>query len=124
MAMGGHYSSLAGDCDVVFCLLLQMERCPAVVLQMNYLDRTGRREILINTDQHSYCLDLVKQELSKDQEPVTSFLLNRDDNYRAQHRDMLENQGKACCSLPEGLEVLRMIDAAENTAGSQRWLKR
>ncbi|SVE23960.1 uncharacterized protein METZ01_LOCUS476814, partial [marine metagenome] len=27
-------------------------------------------------------------------------------------------------SLPEGLEVLRMIDAAENTAGTQRWLKR
>ncbi len=123
-ALGGHYSSLAGDSDDVFCLLLQMERCPAVVLQMNYLDRTGRREILINTDQHSYCLNLMKKELSKDQEPVTSFSLERDETYRAQHRDMLENHGRACCSLSEGLEVLRMIDSAENTAGTQSWLKR
>jgi len=123
-ALGGHYSSLAGDSDDVFCLLLKMERCPAVVLQMNYLDRTGRREILINTDQHSYCLNLVKQELSKDKEPLTSFLLERDETYRSQHHDMLENQGKMCCSLQEGLEVLRMIDAAENTAGTQRWFKR
>ena len=123
-ALGGHYSSLAGDSDDIFCLLLKLERCPAVVLQMNYLDRTGRREIMINTDQHTYHLDLVKQVFSQDQEPATSFSLERDETYRSQHRDMLENQGKSCCSLPEGLEVLRMIDAAENSAGTQSWLKR
>ena len=123
-ALGGHYSSLAGDSDDVFCLLLKMERCPAVSLQMNYLDRSGRREVLINTDQHTYHLDLVKQEFSQDQEPVSSFSVGRDETYRAQHSDILENHGKSCCSFPEGLEVLRMIDAAENTAGTQRWLKR
>ena len=123
-ALGGHYSSLAGDSDDVFCLILKMERCPAVSLQMNYLDRSGRREILINTDQHSYRLDLVKQEFSQDQEPVTSFMLERDETYRIQHRDILENQGELCCSLSEGLEVMRMIDAAENSATTQSWLKR
>ena len=123
-ALGKHYSSLAGDSDDVFCLLLQMERCPAVVLQMNYLDRASRREILINTDQHTYRLDLVKLEFSQDQEQVISFSLERDETYRAQHRDILENHGKSCCSLLEGLEVLRMIDAAENTAGTQSWFKR
>ena len=123
-ALGGHYSSLAGDSDDVFCFLLEMERCPAVVMQMNYLDRTGRREILINTNQHTYRLDLVKLEFSQDQEQVISFSLERDETYRAQHRDILENHGKSCCSLLEGLEVLRMIDAAENTAGTQSWFKR
>ena len=97
---------------------------PFFVLQMNYLDRTGRREILINTDQHTYHLDIMKQEFTRDQEPVTSFLLERDETYRAQHRDILENHGKSCCSLLEGLEVLKMIDAAENTAGTQSWFKR
>jgi hypothetical protein len=72
-ALGGHYSSLAGESDDVFCLLLTMERCPAVSLQMNYLDRYGRREIIINTDEHTFHLDLVKQEYKKDQEPVSSF---------------------------------------------------
>jgi len=123
-ALGGHYSSLAGDSDDVFCLLLKMENCPVVTLQLNYLDRAGRREMLINTDQHTYRLDLVKQEFKRDQEPVTSFSLNRDENYRVQHLDMLENQGRKCCSLAEGMEVLQMIDAAENIAGTQNWLKR
>ena len=52
---------------------------------------------MINTDQHTYHLDLVKQVFSHDQEPVTSFSLERDETYCSQHRDMLENQGKSCC---------------------------
>ena len=122
-ALGGHYSSLAGDSDDVFCLLLKMERCPAVSLQMNYLDRSGRREVLINTDKHTYRLDLMKKEYKKDQEPVTLFSLEKDETYRNQHTDMLKNHGKLCCSLPEGLDVLRMIDAAEKSAETETWQK-
>ena len=122
-ALGGHYSSLAGDSDDVFCLLLKMERCPAVSLQMNYLDRYGRREVLINTDKHTYRLDLMKKEYKKDQEPATLFSIERDETYRAQHTDMLKNHGKLCCSLPEGLDVLRMIDAAEKSAKAESWQK-
>ena len=118
-ALGGHYSSLAGDSDDVFCLLLKMERCPAVSLQMNYLDRSGRREIIINTEEHTFHLDLVKQEFSRDQEPATLFSIERDETYRTQHTDMLKNHGKLCCSLPEGLDVLRMIDAAEKSAKAE-----
>ena len=105
-ASGGHYSSLAGDSDDVFCLLLKMERCAAVSLQMNYLDRYGRREIIINTEEHTYHLDLVKQEYKRDQEPVSSFSLEKDETYRTQHTDMIKNYGKLCCSYPEGLDVL------------------
>ena len=122
-ALGGHYSSLSGDSDDVFCLLLKMERCPAVSLQMNYLDRYGRREVLINTDKHTYRLDLMKKEYERDQEPVSSFSIERDETYRTQHTDMLNNHGKLCCSLPEGLDVLRMIDAAEKSASTEKWQK-
>ena len=122
-ALGGHYSSLAGDSDDVFCLLLKMERCPAVSLQMNYLDRYGRREVLINTEEHTFHLDLVKQEFSRDQEPVSSFSLERDETYRNQHSDMLKNHGNLCCSLQDGLEILRMIDAAKKSAETEIWQK-
>ena len=122
-ALGGHYSSLAGDSDDVFCLLLKMERCLAVSLQMNYLDRYGRREVLVNTDKHTYRLDLMKKEYERDQEPVSSFSIERDETYRTQHTDMLNNHGKLCCSLPEGLDVLRMIDAAEKSASTEKWQK-
>ena len=104
-----------------FCLLLKMERCPAVSLQMNYLDRSGRREIIINTDQHTYRLDLMKQEFSRDQEHVSSYSLEKDETYRNQHTDMLNNHGKLCCSLPEGMDVMRMIDAAEKSASTEKW---
>jgi predicted dehydrogenase len=122
-ALGGHYSSLSGDSDDVFCLLLKMERCPVVSLQMNYLDRYGRREIIINTEEHTFHLDLVKQEFKRDQEPVSSFSLEKDETYRNQHTDMLKNHGKLCCSLQEGLDVLRMIDAAEKSASTEKLQK-
>jgi predicted dehydrogenase len=122
-AVGGHFSTLAGDSDDVFSLLLKMERCPAVSLQMNYLDRLGRREIIINTEEHSYNLDLVKKEYQKDQEPSNSVIVERDETYRLQHSEMLKNQGKLCCSFSEGLEVLGMIDAAEKSAETETWQK-
>ena len=37
--------------------------------------------------------------------------------------DILKNHGKLCCSLPEGLDVLRMIDAAEKSAKAESWQK-
>ena len=119
-ALGGHYSSLAGDSDDVFCLLLKMERCPAVSLQMNYLDRCGRRKITVNTDEHTYHLDLVKQEYKKDQEASILFSSEGDETYRNQHTDMLNNHGKLCCSLQEGQTVLRMIDATEKSASTKK----
>jgi predicted dehydrogenase len=122
-AVGGHFSTLAGDSDDVFCLLLKMERCPAVSLQMNYLDRLGRREIIINTEEHSYNLDLVKKEYQKDQEPIISVIVERDETCRLQHSEMLKNQGKLCSSFSEGLEVLGMIDAAEKSAETETWQK-
>jgi predicted dehydrogenase len=120
-ALGGHYSSLAGDSDDVFCLLLKMVRCPAGSLQMNYLDRYGRREITINTEEHTYHLDLVKQEYAKDQEANILFSSERDETFRNQHTDMLNNHGKMCCSLQEGLDVLRMIEAAEKSSSAEKW---
>jgi hypothetical protein len=100
-----------------------MERCPAVSLQMNYLDRTGRREIIINTEEHTFHLDLVKQEYKKNQEHVSSYSLDKDETYRNQHNDMLNNHGKLCCSLLEGLDVMRMIDATEKSAETETWQK-
>ena len=122
-ALGGHYSSLAGDSDDVFCVLLKMVRCPAASLQMNYLDRYGRREITINTEEHTYHLDLVKQEYKKDQEANILFSSERDETFRNQHTNVLNNHGKMCCSLQEGLDVLRMIEAAEKSSSAEKWQK-
>jgi ribulose-5-phosphate 4-epimerase/fuculose-1-phosphate aldolase len=65
----------------------------------------------------------MKKEYKRDQEPATLFSIERDETYRAQHTDMLKNHGKLCCSLPEGQDVLRMIDAAEESAETETWQK-
>ena len=90
---------------------------------MNYLDRFGRREIIINTEKHTYHLDLVKNEYQIDQESINSVTVEKDETYCLQHNEMLKNQGKLCCSLTEGLDVLRMIEGAEKSAETETWQK-
>ena len=119
-ALGGHYSSLEIDSDDVFALLLESEQCPVLSLQMNYLDRAGRREILINTHTQTIKADLVQGTLtvSHDAEhsEVEHFQVGRDDTYRTQHQMILEQKFESLCSLEEGLEVLSVIEQAEASA--------
>lgn len=58
-AIGGKFSDLQIDSDDVFVLLLEMENCPVVSVQMNYLDRKARREIIVNMKDHSIKADLI-----------------------------------------------------------------
>ena len=44
--------------------------------------------------------------------------------YLLQHKNMLENGGNSCCSMAEGMDVLRIVEAAENAAKSQTWIVR
>ena len=124
VALGGHFSHLEIESDDVFSLLMQTERCPVVTVQLNYLDRIGRRELLINTDLHTYKADLVKGILQVDDE-VEVFKLNLDDTYWLQHETILAENGdnaRYLCSLEEGLEVMRMIEAVEKSAKEKAWI--
>ncbi len=124
VALGGHFSHLEIESDDVFSLLMQTERCPVVTVQLNYLDRIGRRELLINTDLHTYKADLVKGILQVDGE-VEIFKVNIDDTYWLQHETILAENGdntRYLCSLDEGLEVMRMIEAVEKSAKEKAWI--
>ena len=123
-ALGGHFSHLEIESDDVFSLLMQTERCPVVTVQLNYLDRIGRRELLINTDLHTYKADLVKGILQVDDE-VEVFKLNLDDTYWLQHETILAENGdntRYLCSLEEGLKVMCMIEAVEKSAKEKAWI--
>ena len=122
-AQGGHWSDLVGDSDDVFALMLQTEHCPLVVLQMNYLDRKGRREILINGKKNTYRVDLVRNELEINQR-IKKYHVGRDTTYRLQHQAMLEKQFCQLCSLQEGWEVMRVIEATEIAAETKTWISR
>lgn len=63
-ALGGHFSPLEITSDDVFAIMLTTRRCPVVTVQLNYLDRQTRREIIINTAERTFGVDFVTGRLS------------------------------------------------------------
>ena len=122
-ATGGHLSPLEIDSDDAYTLLMETQRCPMVSIHMNYLDRVPRREILVNTDQHTIRVDLINNTLTIDgvQEMVTVM---RDDTYLAEHQAMLAGNAEGLCTLEEAMKILATIEAAERAAVSHTWIER
>jgi predicted dehydrogenase len=120
-AAGGKQSSLEIDSDDVFALQLGHAGCPIVQLQLNYLDRPGRRFLLVNTNGRTLQYDLVKQTW-QDGATEETVAVERDETYRAMHRDILGG-GDRACTFADALEVLELIAAAERSAaaGAVQW---
>jgi len=121
-AVGGHYSHLKIDSDDAFSLLMATERCPAVSIQMNYLDRVLRREIAVVTDRRSYRADLVSGRLEIDGR-AEFHAMDRDETFRAQHRAALKGRRETLCSFDEGAETLRVIQMAEKASKKGVWIR-
>lgn len=122
-ATGGHLSSLEGDSDDTFGLMMSCERCQLVQLQLNYTDRVGRRRLLVNTDDCTIEADLVAGRLQVDGE-ARSFDVARDATYLEMHRAMLDLAPQAApllCGLDEGRETLALIGAAERASQRHQW---
>ncbi len=129
-ALGGKWSALEIDSDDHFVLLAAFARCPAVSIHLDYVDRQTRRAIVVNTDRHSFTLDLVAGTLRRDRELPETFAVERDGLIAAEHRAMLDAGGEGgaepefpdLCSLDDGLRVVAMIAAAERAARDAVWV--
>ena len=121
-ALGGRFSTLEIDSDDVQGLLLAFERCPVVTAQLNYLDRRGTRNLIVNTGQRTITADLIRSTLTIGSEEK-AFPLGRDDTYLAQHRRILSNAHDGLCTLGEGAAVLELIAAAEAAAATGQWVR-
>lgn len=120
-SMGGHFSRLEIDADDVFCALMSMARCPAATVQVNYLDRTTHREILVNTDCHTFRADLIAGALQIDKEKPEYFTLDNDLTYRSEHAAVLDSESGGICTFREGMDVMELMDAIERSErGKQR----
>jgi predicted dehydrogenase len=122
-AIGGHFSPLEITSDDIFSVTMTMSLCPIVNLQMNYLDRTGRRFILINTANHTIEVDLVKGIVTVDHDSEI-FALERDLTYRAMHEAIILGDKRDLCTLQDGSEIMRLIEAVEHSAEGRIWVKR
>lgn len=122
-ALGGHYSSLEITSDDVFCLLMATAKCPAVMVQMNYVDKMTQRELIVNTDKHTFRADLIAGTLQIDK-TVEKFKSDRDLTYRLEHQAILKGDYTNLCSFREGTEVADLIASAEKAAQKKKWILR
>ncbi len=122
-AIGGHFGSLDITSDDAQSLLIRMENCPAVAIQMNYLDRMGRRFILINTDTRTIKADLVSGTITIDRH-VEKLTVAGDTSYLAMHRALIEGTFRELCSADEGLATLGLIEAVEKAERLEKWIFR
>ncbi len=121
VALGGHFSDLEIDSEDIFNITMTTELCPLVNIQMNYLDRRPRREIIINTDKATINVDLINGTLEIDNEKVESKI-ERDYTYKMQHLAILNNEFDIICAFDEGLNVLKLIESVEESALKRKWI--
>ncbi|MSR76825.1 MAG: Gfo/Idh/MocA family oxidoreductase [Candidatus Omnitrophica bacterium] len=122
-AVGGRFSDNTLDSDDAYSLLLKTRRCPLVSLQMNYLDRKSRREIIIQTDNQTFKADLVQNTLETDDQ-IEQYPMDKNHTYLRQHEAVLSGNTESLCSFEEGIDVVKMIEAAEEAAKDFKWIHR
>jgi predicted dehydrogenase len=120
-AVGGRFGNLDISSDDCWALLLELERCRCATIQVNYLDRPGRRQIVVNTRDHSFAVDFGQAALIRDGK-VRRFAVDRDDTYRAQHKAMLDGDTSRLCGLAHGEAVMNLIAASEKAAHGRAWV--
>lgn len=122
-ALGGHFSPLEIDADDVCSIIMETENCPLVTIHINYLDRLPKRELTVNTEDHTYRVDLVKNLIATDT-IEQSESLDRNATYRAEHMAMIEGNNRVLCSIDEALEILYIIEAVEEASRTHGWIER
>ena len=123
-AVGGKVSDLEIDSDDVFSVLMETCRCPVVSVNMNYLGSPPRREIVAFSDRGTVEVNLLAGTIHIDGKEEKTRPAARDDSYLSMHEAVLRGDGSVLCSLEEGLDITRLIDAAETAAARHVWVSR
>lgn len=121
-ALAGTFGDLGIQAEDTACLLLETGNCPAVTVQLNYLDPRPRRELLVLAEGLSLKADFVAGELETPQ-GLERFVAERDATYLAQAR-ALTTDCAGLCSLEDGLRTVELIDRAEQAAERGEWVQR
>lgn len=121
-ANGGQISNLPIQSDDYYSILYQTNTGINVLLEMNYLDRIIQRELTIQTNEHTYKADLIKQTFQIDNE-IIRIKVERDETYLNQHIALLNNNIDLLCDFQSGIDIVRMIEIAEQCSKEKVWMK-
>jgi predicted dehydrogenase len=113
--------TLAIETEDSASLLVAAERCPQVVLHLNYLNRMPVRQFTITTTEETWSGDLIRCTLAR-AAGVEQFEAPRDLTYRRQHEAVLTASHEQLCGADAGVAVGTMIDSIELSAAENRWI--
>jgi len=122
-ALGGHLSELEIDTEDVCGLLMEMQHCPAVLCQINYLDRNIRRDCTIQYEGGTLHFDLIANRLVHNG-VVQNVELERNDLFEAMHTAALTPGAPNLCSFAEAVQTMELIQAAEKAMEKGCWVCR
>jgi predicted dehydrogenase len=122
-ALGGHVSALDIDADDLCAALIEFEHCPAVTLQMNYLDRSLRREIVVNCEGATWRCDLAAGRLEGGRR-AERFAVALDDTYVAENRAALFGPPDGLAGAADGIAAVELVEAIERAQRERRWMER
>ncbi|MFA7254797.1 MAG: Gfo/Idh/MocA family oxidoreductase [Candidatus Omnitrophota bacterium] len=120
-AVGGHYSRLKIETDDIFSLMIKTRCCDSVFVHMNYVDPVGHRTLMVNAAKTCIRIDLMNHWIEVNGKRK-NLLVDRDFTYLEEHRAVLAGQYSRLCSFVEGVEVMRLIAAAEKSAKNEKWV--
>lgn len=127
----GEWISLTAKVNKISDLIIQSEDYVQVAYQtdkqihvaveLNYLDRIVQRYMTIQTNNKTIRVDFIHNTINCNGEITRFEMLNRDYTYKKQHEDIL-NGSLTCCTFAEGLKLMKMIEAVENSSQQREWV--
>lgn len=114
-AIGGHMAStLEIDSDDVFQILATHRGCRTVCTEINYLDRRGRRCVIVNLDGRTLEADLTASTLTEDRAEPRIIPCERNAMMAAMLRAALYGEdAQDLCDVDTAMRVMRQITTAE-----------
>jgi predicted dehydrogenase len=129
-ALGGRSGALGAEVmtDDRWGILLEQESGAVATIQIDALDHVGRRSLSVIAADRSIAADLLAGSIvygGPDGERIDRFSVDRDDVFAEMHRALLDGASdERLCSLAEGIAVVELIDAVEQSAATGGWVER
>jgi len=120
-ALGGHVSGLEINTEDVCGLLMEMQHCPTVLCQLNYLDRNIRRDCTVQYDGGTLHFDLITNRLIHNG-IVHEEVSERNDLFKAMHTAAMMPGLSGLCSFEEAVQIMNLIQSAETAMDKGCWV--
>ncbi len=92
-------------------ILAEATQCRQLLINLNYLDRNAKRELIVVTDETTYHVDMIGVKIIENKLEVVGLQVVN--TYEVQARAALAGDFSEFCTFEQGLEVVRLIERIE-----------